>query len=490
MTLDPVAWLVFVPLVAMPLTYFVGRITRPAAQWVAVATLVATGLVWVVVQVSLDPTGSARWTYGAAAFRADGLSMLVAALAIGLGLMVVLFSGPDLSGKPGEEKYYALILAEIGSVLGLASAADLFNLWVWFEVMAVASYVLVAFYREVPESLEAALKYLIQSAAGSALALLGIALFFAQTGSLSLEASGARGPLLLAAGALMLVGFGVKTAFVPFHAWLPDVYAQAPSGVSSLLSGVVTKLGLVAVLKALAPMAGLTLSWGVLLMAFGALNMLVGNLIAYRQTGVKRLLAYSSLSHLGYIFVGVGIGVYAGEAAGTQGGVFHLLTHGLMSGVAFLAAGALLYALRWSERERGELTVADLAGVARRYPAVALVLSIAVLGLGGLPPFAGFMSKWQILVAGFETGNLAIAALVVFAALNSVFSLAYYTPLVNAAYRQHPSPLVMRGEVLPVQMTVPLLVLGALVVAIGIWPTLAQGLTQPAGAALLGAFAR
>ncbi len=488
MTLNPVAWLAFLPLAAMPLTYFLGRLSRPAARWTALGALLGSGLIWASIQSSLGATGVAEWSYGAAAFRVDGLSLLVAALAVGLGLLVVLFSGPDLADKPGEEKYYALVLAEIGAVLGLATAADLFNLWVWFEVMAVVSYLLVGFYRESAESLEAAVKYLVQSATGSAIALLGIALVFAQTGGVSLQRTDERGPLLLAAGALMLVGFGVKSAFVPFHAWLPDAYARAPSGISSLLAGVVTKLGLVAVLKALAPLAGMTLSWGVLLMAFGALNMLVGNLVAYRQTRVKRLLAYSSLSHLGYIFLGVGIGVYAGEVAGAEGGLFHVLTHGLMSGVAFLAAGALLYALRWADREQADLTVADLAGVARRYPVVALVLSIAVLGLGGLPPLAGFMSKWQIFVAGFQTGNLAIAALVLFAAVNSVFSLAYYAPLVNAAYRQQPSALVLRGEPLPMQMTVPLVVMAALILAIGVWPALVQGLVQPAGAALLGAF--
>jgi len=161
-----------------------------------------------------------------------------------------------------------------------------------------------------------------------------------------------------------------------------------------------------------------------------------------------------------------------------------------MKGLAFLAAGALLYCLFIAAGSHDSLMIADLAGAARRYPLPALALSIAVLGLGGLPPLAGFMSKWQIFVAGFQTHNLAIMGLVIFAALNSVLSLGYYAPLVNAMYRQEPSPAVLRGKPMPLAMGIPLVVLSAAVVAIGIWPTLVQWLSAPAGAALLTAFGR
>jgi NADH:ubiquinone oxidoreductase subunit 2 (subunit N) len=160
-----------------------------------------------------------------------------------------------------------------------------------------------------------------------------------------------------------------------------------------------------------------------------------------------------------------------------------------MKGLAFLCAGALLYALYIrAGNHTSPLTISDLNGAARRYPLVALALSIAVLGLGGLPPLAGFMSKWQIFVAGFETHNLAIDLLVIFAALNSVLSLAYYAPLVNAVYRQQPSEAVLQGQPLPLAMSVPLGVMALAVVVIGVWPSLLQGLTGPAGNALLKAF--
>ncbi len=381
----------------------------------------------------------------------------------------------------------------IGAMIGLACATDIFNLWIWFETMAVSSYMLVAFYRDHPASLEAGVKYLVQSAAGSALVLMGIALVLAQTGTLNLDQirlTATKSPMLLAAGALFIIGFGVKVALVPLHTWLPDAHSQAPSGISAMLSGVVIETGLVALLRVLIALGGISNSWGVLLISFGALNMLVGNLLALRQTQVKRLLAYSSVSQIGYMLLGLGIGIYAGTPDGVQGGLFHLFNHGLMKGLAFLAAGTLLYALHTAPGDHRPLTIGDLGGAATRYPLAALALSIAVLGLAGLPPLAGFMSKWQIFAAGFATHNLLIDAVVIFAALNSVLSLAYYAPLVNAVYRQKPTSAVQHGRAVPFTMAAPLVVMAVAVIAIGVLPGLVTWLTGPAGTALVAAVGR
>jgi proton-translocating NADH-quinone oxidoreductase chain N len=353
--------------------------------------------------------------------------------------------------------------------------------------MAASSYLLVAFESTQATSLEAGLKYLVQSAAGSALILIGVALILAQTGSLSF--SGVQqtrlSPGMLAAGALFVVGFGVKSALVPMHTWLPDAHAQAPGGISAMMSGVVIEAALVALLRLLTALAAP--SWAELLMAAGALNMFVGNLLALQQTQVKRLLAYSSLSHMGYILLGVGIGLYSGQTEGTQGGLFHLLNHGMMKGLAFLVAGALLYALRPGSDDYTPLTIGDLGGAAQRYPFAALALSIALLGLGGLPPLAGFMSKWQIFVAGFATHNVWVIGLVVFAAFNSVLSLAYYMPLVNALYRRQPSRTVTQGSRLPLIMQIPCVLLTLAILVLGIWPSLSTWLTGPASNGLIKA---
>lgn len=488
-------WLIALPLAASPLIYLSGRLSRHPGWWrvpyvVGVLALVADWVPFTLAAQQLLLQGTLTYTIGAITLHMDGLGLLLAVVALGLGTFVALYSGPYLSKETGQEKFFAMLVLMVGVIIGLGCAGDLFNLWIWFEAMAVTSYLLVAFYREQPSSLEAGLKYLVQSAAGSVLVVVGIGLVFAATGTLELAEiqTAASSPLLLAAGALFIIGFGVKTALVPLHTWLPDAHSQAPSGISAMLSGVVIEAGLVAMLRTLTALAAVTPSWYLLLMGFGVVNMIVGNLMALRQKQVKRLLAYSSVAQIGYMLAGLGITFYTSNAGGAQGGLFHLFNHGMMKGLAFLSAGALLYTLHIKVGDHEPLTVADLAGAARRYPLVALTLSLAVLGLGGLPPLAGFMSKWQIFVAGFQTHNLWIDLLIVFAALNSVLSLAYYAPLVNVMYRLEPSERVQKGSPMPAVMGVPLVVLGLGVVLLGVWPSLMNWLTAPASQALLMGF--
>jgi proton-translocating NADH-quinone oxidoreductase chain N len=498
MALPPFLWLILVPLLASPVIYLTGRLLRQdrftrLPAWMALAALALTWIPFGLAVMDLSRGGSLTYTVGSVRLQMDGLGLLLAAVALGLGTFVSLYSGPYLSRESGQEKFYAMLVLMISMIIGLGCATDLFNLWIWFEAMAVTSYLLVAFYRDRPTSLEAGIKYLVQSAAGSVLIVVGIALVLASTGRLelaSIKAAGVQSSLLLAAGALFTIGFGVKAALVPLHTWLPDAHSQAPSGISAMLSGVVIEAGLVAMLRALGAIYAVSTPWPALLIGFGVVNMLLGNLMALQQKQIKRLLAYSSVAHVGYILLGLGISFYSGTSAGAQGSLFHLFNHGLMKGLAFLSAGALLYTLHIRVGDHEPLVVADLAGAARRYPLLALGLSIAVLALGGLPPLAGFMSKWQIFVAGFETRNLWIELMVVFAALNSVLSLAYYAPLVNAMYRLQPSARVRQGRRLPVTMALPIALLALGVIAIGVWPSLLNWLTVPAGQAVLAFLGR
>jgi proton-translocating NADH-quinone oxidoreductase chain N len=485
--------MIVIPLVASPLIYLAGRLSgRERATTVAqTLAVVALAAAWIPFVLAARAPMPATWTFGAISLTLDGLGLLLAAVALGLGLLVALFSGSYLKADIGQEKFFAMLVAMVGVMVGLGVAADLFNLWIWFEAMAVCSYLLVSFHREEPAALEAGVKYLVQSAAGSVLVLIGIALVFAEMGTLDLaeiaEAASAS-PTLLAAGALFIIGFGVKTALVPLHTWLPDAHSMAPSGISAMLSGVVIEAGLVAMLRSVGALSGATPIWGAVLLGLGAINMLVGNLMALRQTQVKRLLAFSSLAHVGYMLLGIGVAALAGSALGAQGGLFHLVTHGMMKGLAFLAAGTLLFTLHLSRGDHAPLTVADLGGAARRYPLAALALSVGVLALGGIPPLAGFMSKWQIFVAGARVGTVVIVGLVLFAALNSVLSLAYYAPLVNSVYRRQTSDVVARGGPMPRSMSIPLIVLVGAVVAIGVWPTLMDWLTIPAAQAVVALF--
>ena len=500
---NPILWLLAIPLVASPIIYMVGRIcVRQSAEgdcqaaiparWLALVTFLITWVPLVQLGRQVEVSGSVRSFIGGVPVAMDGISLLLAATALLLGTLVVIFSMPYMAGEAGEEKYYALMPLMVGTIIGLGTTNDLFNLWVWFEAMAISSYLLVAFYTHQPGALEAGVKYLVQSAVGSVLILMGIALVFSQTQTLRLDSiavwTGPAHRVMLAAGALFIIGFGVKTAIVPLHTWLPDAHSQAPSGISAMLSGVMIEAGLVAMLRVLGSLPGDRSVWGALLLGFGAINMLFGNLMALRQKEVKRLLAYSSLSQVGYMLLGFGAAAIFQTPDAAAGGFFHLFTHAMMKGLAFLSAGILLYSLYIARGEHGALLVEDLNGAARRYPAAAFALSIALLALGGLPPMAGFMSKWQIFVGGAETRNLLVIGLVVFAALNSVLSLGYYAPLVNRMYRLTPSRAVLEGKPIPSLMALPVALLVLVVVAIGLWPGLVQVITHPAANSLLAMF--
>jgi proton-translocating NADH-quinone oxidoreductase chain N len=493
MSIPAFLWLILLPMLASPIIYLAGRLFRRSGSWrltylIALLTLVATWIQFVNAVVVFSHGNALEYIFGSISLHLDGIGLLLAAVTLGLGTFVVLYSGPYLSEENGQEKFYAMLVLMISMIIGLGCATDLFNLWIWFEAMAVTSYLLVAFYRERAASLEAGMKYLVQSAAGSVLIVVGIAMVLAATGSLKMadiHAATMPSPLLIAARALFIIGFGVKAALVPLHTWLPDAHSQAPSGISAMLSGVVIEAGLIAMFRTLASLFDVSAAWPVLLIGIGIVNMIVGNLMALQQKQVKRLLAYSSVTQIGYMLLGLGITFYSGNATGAQGGFFHLFNHALMKGLAFLSAGALLYSLHIRSGDHEPLLIKDLAGAARRYPLVALSLSLAVLGLGGLPPLAGFMSKWQIFVAGFHTNNPWIEIAVAVAALNSVLSLAYYAPMVNVMYRLEPSSRVKQGKGLPMVMVVPLVILALAVVVLGFWPSLMNWLTEPAGQALL-----
>ena len=511
MTLPPFVWLILWLILSAPFVYLIGRIDvmtggrRNLARWLS---LLCIGVAWYAfgrVAIAFYGLGDtalverATWTLGAVTMRFDGLSLLLAALVLTLTTAILLYSGPYIGRGAGAEKHFALLLLLCGVIIGLGSAGDLFNLWLWFEAMAITSYPLVVFYTHDRTSLEAGIKYLVQSSTGSVFILLGIALVLLTTGTLDILevraalAGGTVSGLWVLAGILFVIGFGVKIALVPLHTWLPDAHAQAPSGISAILSAVVIEAGLIALLRALSALAGASVTWGALLISFGLFNMVLGNLLALRQKQVKRLLAFSSIAHVGYMILGLGIALYVGTEAGAQAGFFHLVSHGLMKGLAFLAVGALLFGLQHHLGEADEtihkgLTIDDLSGAARRYPFIALVLSLALMGLAGLPPLVGFMSKWQILVAGAQTRDVFILLILIVAALNSVVSLGYYAPLINRLYRREPAAVVAAGRVVPVSMTVPLAVLAVAIVVLGLMPVLAGWVTIPAAVDLLAAF--
>lgn len=498
-------WFLILPILSAPVIYIVGRLSVHAshqdktyqnpASIIALLSLVSTSVLLALVTKNVFTTGQPLYyQIGAVGLRFDGISLLLSALVLVLGICVTIYSITYMKNVEGEEKFYTLLVAMIASISGLGCAVDLFNLWVWFEAMTLTSIILVAFYRDQSASLEAGVKYLVQSAIGSVLVIFGISFVFLQVGNLNLEAirMSIQEPtiLLLIGGAFLIIGFGIKIALVPLHTWLPDAHSQAPSGISALLSGIVIEAGLIALLRALGGLANGGSMWGYILLGFACLNMLIGNLMALRQTEVKRLLAYSSLSHVGYMLLGFGVMIAYKNFLGGVGASFHLITHGLMKSLAFLAAGVLLFNLHLKRGDHNPLMLDDLNGISKKYPFTAFAFSIAVLSLGGLPPLAGFMSKWQIFVAGVETQNNWVIALVIFAGLNSVLSLGYYAPLVNRIYRKKTSEIIEESGSVSIWMYIPMAVLTLLVIVLGFAPNLIYWLSGPSGASLFVFFSQ
>jgi len=475
-------WLIALPFVGAPLAYFSRR------RWVIFGII---GALWLIFGLQLLQPGSNHYRVGEVGLGLDGAGVLLAGLALTMGTLIGVYASAYLKHEAGRarDRHDALLLILIGALLGLGCATDLFNLWLWLELLSGSAWMLVAFHGNRPAALEATVKYVTQSMVGSALSLIGVALTLWQAGSLDLAQISTAGvsPLLLAAGGFFVIGMGVKAALVPLHTWLPDAHSQAPSGVSALLSGIVVEAALVALLRSLGALAGVSFSWGTLLIGCGCLNLIIGNLMALRQSEIKRMLAYSSVAQVGYMLIGFGITALSGDPGGAQGAFFHLITHALLKGLAFLAAGVMAVGLV------RPLTLADLSGGAKRAPLAALALSVAVLGLGGLPPLAGFMSKWQIFVSGFAGSPGWVQAVVIFAALNSVLSLVYYAPVALALYRQGDLTTTGTASTMtaqPVGFSLPLLVMLLVSLLLGLVPGLMETITGEAGAVLGSLWAR
>lgn len=416
--------------------------------------------------------------------QADALSVFMLAVILLLSIGSTIYSLNYMEEDEGVEKYYGLLLFMITGMMGITLATDLFNLYLFFELMACSSYVLVAFRKDTPEPIEAAFKYLVMSAVGSAFILLGIALTFMYTGELSFAGVLAQvtelpSEVVILLMGLFMGGFGVKTAMAPLHTWLPDAHAAAPTGISAMLSGVVIETGFFAMLRVLLTLfAAINLSMGLVLALLAVLTMFTGNLLALVQKDIKRMLAYSSVAQIGYILLGIGLGIYYGAFSGLTGGLFHIMTHAFMKGLAFFCAGVVIHQL-------GTREIAQMRGIGKHMPLTAAGFTVAALALAGVPPFSGFMSKLFIYNAGVEVGSSLGFAFAAITIANSIISLGYYLPVVNAFYAKE---TVAEGHLhdAPIWCAVPIAGLMLITLLLGVFPELGLKYVYPAVNVIIG----
>lgn len=412
----------------------------------------------------------------------DSLTALVVLAVNIIGVTALLFAVRYIDSYTGRWKFFTLFMLVLVGLNGVAISGDMFNLFVFIEISAVASYALVAFGADFDE-LEAGFKYMVIGEIGGTAILLAIALLYARVSSLNMAvvsqalAAGGRTPLFWFIVATFLLGFAIKMAMVPFHAWLPDAHPSAPAPVSALLSGAFIKvLGVYAMCRVLFNVFGLTRAnapqFFNLLIGFGVVSVIVGGLLAYSQKDQKRLLAYSSISQIGYILIGLGIGNYWGIV----GALFHVLAHALSKGLLFLTAGSI-------ERQTGTRDLDKLKGLERTMPATAWSYLLGAFSLAGLPPFAGFFSKVLIILGALSARMYWLA---IFAALFSVVTLGYLVRVANKAIFSRPGVEPTPAKESPATMVVAMLILVALSLAAGIgFRPLLDWLIGPAAQVLL-----
>lgn len=489
------AILLILPIFSSAPVYFFGRIGmlrskgKPGeiAFFLALASVLITFIFFALAVNEFFKTGPIDIYYGSIKLCFDAISLVMSGTLLLLTFVVILFSPVYLSEELNQEKYYAQVLVLMTSILGLTCATDLFNLYAWYELMAISSYSLVSFYCKTLEPLEAGIKYLVQSAAGSSFIILAIAILFGGTGEVAIpdlqNAVSGNSTAIIASVTLFVIGYGIKAALVPMHFWLPDAHCQAPASISALLSGIVIETGLIALLRSLSVFKHTTLPIGTLFLIFGALNMLVGNLSALRQKEIKRMLAFSSISHMGYIVLGVGFALTSATSAQMSDGIFlHIFNHAMMKGLAFLCIGALFYYLKIAHGSREPISVEDLNGISQKYPLFAFCLSVAVLALGGLPLFSGFISKWKIMASGAAAGGAWNAILIIFLGLNSVLSLGYYAPLVNRMYRIKGAgaDVIAEKQTVSKMIIFPLIILTVGIIFFGLFPMVLDRFSEAA----------
>lgn len=366
----------------------------------------------------------------------DRLSVFITMVILGVGTLVLAHSRESVDRENGQNRitYYATALLALGGFTGMVGTGDLFNLYVFLEISSLASYALIG--SGGARSAVASFRYLILGTIGASFYLLGLGFLFVQTGSLnmgevsSILAMGPLDPALLTGMVLMVVGIGLKMALFPIHSWLPDAYTYAPAASSSLIAPIGTKVAAYVLIRLLFGVfpTGLVLAEIPLLEiigVLGALGIVWGSVMAIPQNNLKRMLAYSSVAQIGYIALGIGLGT----TFGLIGAVLHILNHACMKACLFLVSSNL------ESKGKGlEISKFD-ASLRRDMPWSSAAFAVAAISMIGLPPTAGFFSKWYLLLGSFQEDRYLFVAVIL---LSSLLNAVYFFRILERMYLGEP----------------------------------------------------
>ncbi|MBX3013429.1 MAG: NADH-quinone oxidoreductase subunit N [Caldilineaceae bacterium] len=447
---------------------------RGITPWVAlIGVAVTTGLCAVL------------WSQPVASFQnaaiIDNFAMsvkLIVLIAAALAILLSVSYIPRVNKQVGE--YYTLLLLCAVGMMMMGSATDLMVVFLALEIFSLALYILCGLSRDNPRSSEASMKYLLLGAFASAFFVYGAALVYGATGSTqysaiatALAGGTSQVGLLYPGIALLIVGFGFKVSLVPFHMWTPDVYQGAPTPVTAFMSVGTKAAAFAAFIRVfLSALPTEQASWSWMLAILAVVTMTLGNFAALRQSSLKRMLAYSSIAHAGYVLVGL----VGGTASSANAAIFYLFTY------AFMNIGAFAVIIVLERANEDDALQNRAAGIAKRWPLLALVMAIFMFSLSGVPPLAGFFGKLFVFKAAVDGGFAWLAA---FAMINSAVAAYYYLRVTVAMYLQEPSSDSLAEAPNRLTINIGLAVAAIFTVVIGLYPGLWTGLFQ-AGIAGLG----
>ncbi|RKZ03095.1 NADH-quinone oxidoreductase subunit F [Candidatus Fermentibacteria bacterium] len=402
------------------------------------------------------------------------LGLLFAGLISLAGLVVSIYSLSYIKNGP-VVKYHMLYMLLLTGATGVVLTGDLFNLFVFFEILCISSYALVAYHGD-RAGIESSIKYLIQGTVGSGLLLIGIGFIYGIFGTLNMadiamKIATVEQSTLFVPMILMVAGLGVESAIFPLNAWLPDAHSSAPSSISAILSGIAIEVGLYAVARIVFTVFGISDIY--LFFAFlGILTLLIGEMCAFAQSNIKRMLAYSSIGQIGLILFALALATNNT----VTGGLFQLVNHTFSKGLLFLSAGYMIY-------RSGSMEISSLNGMGKRMPLTSLAFTVGAFSLVGLPPFAGFPGKFLIVSGALLKGEMVINILVGLVLLSTVIEGTYFFRVIQALYFKDGNGEQRKQA--PATAVTAMIALMILIVALGVYPKFLADFLSSASSDLL-----
>jgi len=455
-------------------TYLIIRLFRLNNRINALITVVVlavslTQLILLIQKPDVNPPFFGVTGSGGIIYQPDVVGSFIVSVSLVIGILITIYSGESLSKDPRHSLYYPLILLSISGLMGMFFTNDLFNLFLLSELSNITASALIAFQLNQKRSVKAGFKYLVMSSLGTMIMLLGIYFVYQGTGTTEFtEITNSLNNFTRIGGGCFLVGFSLKAGVVPLHTWVPEVYTGAPSAISALLAGVLSK-SMLFIMSMISLKLGLQATeLGLYLMVFGWINMLLGSIRTLNKKHIKHFLSYSSIAQTGYLMFALGVGYYYQEENAFATSLFLFLVIALAKSLAFLASGTYEHFLEPADgyASRG------VKNVIRETP---YLLSLSLAGLAGIPPLAGFIGKWLVFSSAIDAGDvLSILGLAIFL-LSTIIGLGGYLPMIVRLFQAQESNEKPANKnthpTASLWMAIPMWVLSVLFIIIGFSPS-------------------